>query len=225
MSHDDKDGINKLPDALRSSAKNLPENDIVRRGLLHMAADRLATLEARSATRAINNAAPAPSVNGDAPGATPASAQGAAPTPRTDAAILRTVNIYVPRDDGSKRMVFEFVEAAVAREIERELSEARSQAGHLQAEINGLRLASSTPSTERHTPCPYLNYADHDPKNCGHCNESAPLNAEAAITSEAIKTAREVMKYPHTFGSYSLILAKEILRLGESALVSHGVAK
>lgn len=39
-------------------------------------------------------------------------------TPVTDAAILRTVNIYVAREDGSKRMVFELVEASVARQLE-----------------------------------------------------------------------------------------------------------
>lgn len=50
-----------------------------------------------------------------------------APTPETDAAILRTVNIYIPREDGTKRMVFELVEAAVCGNIERERDSLRAQ--------------------------------------------------------------------------------------------------
>lgn len=55
-------------------------------------------------------------------------------TPRTDAAILGTVNIYIPREDGSKRMVFELVEAAVCSELEAELTAALEREKDLQDE-------------------------------------------------------------------------------------------
>lgn len=60
-------------------------------------------------------------------------------TPLTDAAILRTVNIYIPREDGTKRMVFELVEAAVCREIELSLAAKSEECERLREDAERLK--------------------------------------------------------------------------------------
>lgn len=68
-------------------------------------------------------------------------------TPRTDAEIIRTVNIYTPQPDGSKKMTFELVPASVARQLERELAWERQAKLNTEDDMVRHMRACRTPSS------------------------------------------------------------------------------